>query len=207
MDHGGGGNRDAGDRGRGRPRAFDEAKVLGRAIALFSASGFSAVGISDLTAATGLTVGSLYKAYGDKEGVFAKALDRYIALREVEIAAAFKAAKNGRARIAALLGIYAGLSRGKDGKLGCMVVAGITDLEQLGPTAPILRAALSRRRAMLAELVAAGQRDGSITTASDPRTVAELILALLQGMRVVGKGGVLTDDPDAFIALALRILD
>ena len=195
------------ERARGRPRAFDEAEFLTGAITLFSGAGFSGVGISDLTAATGLTVGSVYKAYRDKEGVFAKALERYILLRETHLATLFEQAPNARARIEALLGLYVELSQGKDGKLGCLVVAGIADLEQVGRAADMLRSQLSNRRRMLIELVAEGQRDGSIAKGSDPQAAAELLLALLQGMRVVGKGGTLTGNGEAFISQALKVLD
>ncbi len=192
---------------RGRPRAFDEAEFLNGAVALFSGAGFSGVGISDLTAATGLTVGSVYKAYQDKQGVFAKALERYISLREADLAALFEPLGNARAKIEALLRLYVELSQGKDGKLGCLVVAGIADLDHVGRAADMLRAQLSNRRRMLVELVAEGHRDGSIATDVDPEASAELLLALLHGMRVVGKGGTLTGNGDAFIHRALKILD
>lgn len=192
---------------RGRPRAFDEAAFLDEAIALFSASGFSGVGISDLTAATGLTVGSVYKAYRDKEGVFAKALERYIALREDQIATIFARATNARAKIEGLIALYVDLSQGSDGRLGCMVVAGISDLDQVGRGADALRAQVASRQGMLARLVEEGQRDGSITARDEPGSIAAVLVALLQGMRVVGKAGGLAADPDTFVARALKILD
>jgi AcrR family transcriptional regulator len=192
---------------RGRPRAFDEAAFLDQAIALFSASGFSGVGISDLTAATGLSVGSVYKAFRDKEGVFAKALERYIALREAQIEAIFAEAKTARAKIEGLFRLYADLSHGKDGVLGCMVVSGITDLGQVGRGADALRAQMSSRQNMLARLIEEGQRDGSISAQDEPHAIAAVLLALLQGMRVVGKAGTLATDRTAFVARALRILD
>jgi TetR/AcrR family transcriptional regulator, transcriptional repressor for nem operon len=194
-------------RSRGRPRAFDEAAFLDEAIALFSASGFSGVGISDLTAATGLTVGSVYKAFRDKEGVFATALERYIALREVQIAAILDKAEAARAKIDGLLRLYVDLSQGKDGVLGCMVVSGITDLDQVGRGADILRAQLQRRHTTLARLIEEGQRDGSITAQDEPHVMAAVLLTLLQGMRVVGKAGGLAADRDAFVARALKVLD
>jgi TetR/AcrR family transcriptional repressor of nem operon len=195
------------EKARGRPRAFDEAAFLDGAIALFSASGFSGVGISDLTAATGLTVGSVYKAYRDKEGVFAKALERYIALREVQIATIFAGAETGRSKIEGLLEFYVDLSHGPEGRLGCMVVAGISDLGQVGRGADALRAQIASRQGMLARLVEEGQRDGSITARDEPGSIAAVLVALLQGMRVVGKAGGLAADRDAFVARALRMLD
>lgn len=194
-------------RPRGRPRAFDEAQVLDGAIALFSACGFSAASIADLTQATGLTAGSLYKAYRDKEGMFAHALARYVGLRDAHIAETLATAENARTRIARLLVLYADLSQGDIGRRGCMVVAGIAELDQVGDAADALRATLARRRTMLAALVAEGQRDGSIATRDAPKAVADVLLALLQGMRVIGKGGQFPADADAFVRLALKLLD
>jgi len=195
------------DRQRGRPRAFDEARFLDGAIALFSAAGFSGVGISDLTAATGVSAGSIYKAYQDKQGVFSMALSRYIALREDHIARLFETAVNARTKLGMLLRLYVDLSRGADGKLGCMVVAGIADLDSVGRAQDILRNQLAARRATLKQLITQGQGDGSVASRADPEVVADILLALLQGMRVIGKGGILTQQAETFVTQTLRILD
>ncbi|WP_115717782.1 TetR/AcrR family transcriptional regulator [Gallaecimonas mangrovi] len=191
---------------RGRPRAFDEEQFLDGAIELFRRRGFSGVSISDITAATGLTTGSVYKAYKDKEGVFAKALARYVALRQQQLNARLAEAKNGKAKIAQLLRDYVELSQGRDGKLGCMVVAGVTHIDQLGAVGPCLTQQLAERRAALLALIEQGQQDGSIASNTDARITAEILLALLQGMRVVGKAEILTADGEAFVAQALKLL-
>ncbi len=60
-------------RTRGRPRAFSESEVLGRALETFWDQGFSATSLDDLSAATGLARPSLYAAFGDKESLYLKA--------------------------------------------------------------------------------------------------------------------------------------
>lgn len=194
-------------RKRGRPRLFDEETVLSQAIELFSSSGYSAIGINDLTRTTGVTVGSLYKAYQDKESLFAKALERYIALREARISATLAQAENGRARLSALLHIYVELSQGKEGKLGCLMVAGIAEIPKFAFAGDILREQLLRRRKLLSDLVEQGQRDGSVTTSSSPQAVADVLLTLLYGMRVIGKAESFTNDAASFVSLALKVLD
>ena len=62
----------------GRTREFNDEAVLDRAGNLFWRLGYEVVSIQDLEASTGLGRGSLYNAYGDKEGVFLAALDRYV---------------------------------------------------------------------------------------------------------------------------------
>ncbi|GJE46682.1 hypothetical protein AEGHOMDF_5889 [Methylobacterium soli] len=60
---------------------------------------------------------------------------------------------------------------------------------------------------MLARLVEEGQRDGSVSAHDEPHTIAAVLLALLHGIRVVGKAGGLAVDRNAFVARALRVLD
>lgn len=63
----------------GRTREFEDETVLDRASELFWRRGYEVVTIQELESATGLGRGSLYNAFGDKEGLFLAALDRYLA--------------------------------------------------------------------------------------------------------------------------------
>lgn len=60
-----------------RTREFDHDAVLERASELFWRLGYDVVSVQDLESATGLGRGSLYNAFGDKEGLFIAAIDRY----------------------------------------------------------------------------------------------------------------------------------
>lgn len=191
----------------GRPRAFSEEKVLNQAIRLFSASGYTATGISELSKATRLTAGSLYKAYQDKEGIFVKALGCYIEQRETELAALLDVAANSREAVAILLKYYARLSQGEEGKLGCLIVSGINELPQFSAAADVLRKQLRRRHTLLTSLVEQGIAEGSIATPCDAAVIADLLLTLLYGMRVIGKAQAFSSDADAFVAQALKMLD
>lgn len=193
-------------RSRGRPRAFDEDRFLDTTIALFSGAGFAGVSMSDITKASGLTTGSIYKAYKDKEGVFVNALKRYIALREIEIDERLADLPDARSRIAALLALFADLSHGRDGRLGCMVVSGVADLDLVGDAATTLRSQLLTRKNRLERLLDDGRADGSIAEQVDPATTAALLLALQQGMRVLGKVEMMNLDRAAFVNGALRLL-
>ena len=194
---------------RGRPRLFSEDLVLDQAIALFSSAGYSAVGMNDLTRATGLKVGSIYKAYQNKESFFAKALQRYITLRETQICTSLEQNKHGRARISELLHIYVRLSQGKEGALGCLMVTGITEIPNFSFVGDILRDQISRRRQFISDLVVQGQNDGSITCTNPPSVVADILITLLYGMRVLGKAEsfITDDDADSYVSLALKVLD
>jgi TetR/AcrR family transcriptional repressor of nem operon len=60
-------------------KQFDPEAVLSAAMRLFWRQGYDATSIQDLEAATGLGRGSLYNAFGDKETLFLKVLERYSA--------------------------------------------------------------------------------------------------------------------------------
>ena len=62
----------------GRPRAFDIEKALERALRVFWEKGYEGSSLSDLTEAMGINRPSLYAAFGNKEALFRKALDRYV---------------------------------------------------------------------------------------------------------------------------------
>ena len=61
-----------------RPRKFDESDVVAAARDEFWLRGYAATSVDDLTSVTGLGKGSLYGAFGDKHGLFLRALDDYI---------------------------------------------------------------------------------------------------------------------------------
>src|ERR1044072_9337897 len=61
-----------------RPRTFDENDVVAAARDEFWSRGYAATSVDDLTSATGLGKGRLYGAFGDKHGLFLRALDDYI---------------------------------------------------------------------------------------------------------------------------------
>src|SRR5689334_17227810 len=64
---------------RGRPRSFDADRALDRALKVFWAKGYEGASMPDLTRAMGINRPSLYAAFGNKESLFKKALERYAA--------------------------------------------------------------------------------------------------------------------------------
>ena len=66
----------------GRPRAFDAEEALGKALKVFQRKGYEGSSIAELTDAMGINPPSLYAAFGTKEDLFRKALDRYVGIQE-----------------------------------------------------------------------------------------------------------------------------
>ncbi|MDB6442494.1 transcriptional regulator, TetR family [Pseudomonas sp. NFACC32-1] len=192
----------------GRPREFDTDAVLDKAIKRFSEYGYHGTSIADLNACLGLTSGSIYKAWGDKRGLFLAALDRYMALRAEAIAAQLLDRHSGRDKIQALLTQYAQLSGEIPGRTGCLVVEAAVELSQADmDVADRIAAQQNRREAQLRRLIEEGQLDGSVNAQIDAAPLAKLLLALQQGMRVLGKTGSSSEAMSGMVFELMRLLE
>jgi AcrR family transcriptional regulator len=70
--------RDAAGLWMGRPREFNETAALEAALECFWQRGYKATSMRELAASMGLTAPSLYNAFGDKQALYALALERYL---------------------------------------------------------------------------------------------------------------------------------
>ncbi|MGL9724436.1 TetR/AcrR family transcriptional regulator [Sodalis sp. (in: enterobacteria)] len=194
--------------GRGRPRQFDTEQALDRAMQVFRAKGFHAASVTDLAAGMGLTVGSIYKAFNDKQTLFLQVFDHYLCQRREHTRQALAQAVTGRDKVAVLLQDYAALSQGAEGIRGCLVAGSTAQLSALEDAlARPVRQALDANQSRLAAFIRLGQEDGSVDPALNVEHSALLMLAVLQGMRVVDKAGRQHEEMTAVAALALHLLD
>ncbi|MCV6624148.1 MAG: TetR/AcrR family transcriptional regulator [Cellvibrionaceae bacterium] len=62
----------------GRPREFDIDDALSKAVMLFWEKGYDGTSIRDLSLALGVSGPSLYSVFGDKEGLYVRAIEHYL---------------------------------------------------------------------------------------------------------------------------------
>ncbi len=74
-------------KGRGRPRQFDQDDVLDRALKLFWERGLSGTSLDDLAVAMNMKRPSLQNAFGDKESIYRHVLARFVDRMKVEAGA------------------------------------------------------------------------------------------------------------------------
>ncbi len=193
--------------GPGRPREFDTNAALDKAITRFSEYGYHGTSISDLNACLGLTSGSIYKAWGDKRGLFLAALDRYMTQRGEAIAACLASELSGKKKIEVLLTQYALLSSEVAGRTGCLVIESAVELALADKEiSGLIAAQQTRQEEQLLRLIGEGQMDGSIRTEVNAASMAKLLLALQQGMRILGKTGSDTSTMLRMVAELMRLL-
>src|SRR5207253_7069395 len=107
----------------GRPRSFDLDKALDAALQVFWRKGYEGASLSDLTAAMGINRPSLYAAFGNKEALFRRALDRYAAGPAVYVRKALEE-PTARAVAERLLGGAVDLVTDPRNPGGCLLVQG-----------------------------------------------------------------------------------
>ncbi|MBP2445020.1 TetR/AcrR family transcriptional regulator [Rhizobium leguminosarum] len=193
-------------RSRGRPREFDAEAALDAALRVFSERGYHAASISELTEAMGLAAGSVYKAFGDKRGIFLAAFDRYRAVRRGMLSAELDRVETGRDKLHALVTFFAASSHGQIGRQGCLVVGSAGDLALFDEeAAERVATAFTTDEALLSDLIRLGQSDGSISADLDISATALALLCLTKGMRVIGKTGRSGEEMAAAAEAAMKV--
>jgi len=192
------------DAARGRPCAFDKDKALERALLVFWQRGYEGTALSDLTRAMGINRPSLYAAFGNKEALFRKAVDRYT---EGPAAYVREALDQPTARAVAerLLRGAADLQADPRTPRGCLIVHGA--LASGKKAGRIRRELISRRAAGVAALRERFERakvDGDLPADADPPALARYLATIVHGLAVQGAGGASRAELGQVIETALR---
>jgi TetR/AcrR family transcriptional repressor of nem operon len=190
-----------------RPREFDEAEVLDAAMQCFWAHGYEATSVKDLIERTGLTAASLYNAYSDKRAMFRTALDHYI---ERSIGARLRRceALPPRKAIRSFFDDILRRSLGDRERKGCMVVNSALEVAPHDREfREMIVETLRRLEAFFLDCVERGQADGTITSSQPAVGLAQHMLAVLMGVRVLAR--VRPERPllEGVITTALTFLD
>lgn len=188
----------------GRPRAFDADVALDKALALFWRKGYEGTSLSDLTEAMGINRPSLYAAFGNKEELFRKALDRYIEKTGGVMLGAL-AQPTAREAAAHLLYHSAEASAGPEYPNGCLLVQGAL---ACGEEADPIRLELIARRqmgqAMFRERLERAKVEGDLSPDADCAALARFISTVTQGMHVQAATGATPEELRAVAEVALK---
>jgi AcrR family transcriptional regulator len=177
-------------RPRGRPREFDEAIVLDKALDAFWNAGFEATSLDDLAAATGLARASIYAAFGDKEALYLRTLEHFLNRMRALFAEAFL---NGESLVEALTSFYlksiALYFRGARPR-GCLVMCTAAASAVSQPT--IREAMALALRATDDAFLSAfqqGRQKGEVSPQADLPLLAGLASAVLQSIALRARSG------------------
>ena len=178
----------------GRPRAFDPDKALDRAVKVFWQKGYEGASLSELTKAMRINRPSLYSAFGNKEDLFRKALDRYMEGHTTNMRLALKE-PTARAVAERMMEAAAEMLTDPHHPRGCLTVQGALCC---GDDASCIREELkSRRAASEAAILARFERaksEGDLAADADPAALARFLATVLHGMAVQSASGATRDE-------------
>jgi TetR/AcrR family transcriptional repressor of nem operon len=190
-----------------RPRKFDEQDVLAAARRRFRETGYHGTSVDELSRVTGLSKGSLYGAFGDKEALFERVFDEYCAEASAGVAALLEGPEDQ-----ALARLRAWLHAPEDdaARRDCLLAKGTAELAWANDAiAARSLAAFDELLDSCRLLVEQAQRAGLVDPSADARALGGLILTTHRGLEALAEAGVdpVTRDriADAAIAgIALR---
>ena len=195
-----------GTSGRGRPREFDLDAVLDRVVELFWEKGFEATSVNDIVDATGLNKSSLYNAFGSKDALFERALEKYMAMRISMLTAMLTDGTAGLDDIEALMQFMELELTSDAGGRGCLAVNTSTELGYRDDAA---RAASNEYRtairAALTAVLTRAEARGEIEPGSSA-TYVEVLLPWMLGMAVVARSGAEADEVARYFAAGRALI-
>jgi AcrR family transcriptional regulator len=187
----------------GRPREFDTDTALDLALHVFWRKGYEGASMADLTEAMGITKPSLYAAFGNKEDLFRKALDRYVDGPGGYFRTGLEKAT---AREAVEHILYESVEAVTDPRNpGCLAVQGALCC---GDAAETIKQELMARRSKseddLRLRFTRALAEGDLPADADAGDLARYVSAILQGMAVQAAGGAPREQLRKLADMAMR---
>ncbi|HEX5539419.1 MAG TPA: TetR/AcrR family transcriptional regulator [Methylophilaceae bacterium] len=189
---------------RGRPPAFDHDEALEKALQLFWQHGYEGTSMAELMQAMGMNKPSIYAAFGNKEMLFRKALQRYLMGPVVYVAEALKV-PTARQVVEKLLTESVALLTSQQTPKGCLLVQAALSCGQ--DSALIQQELTAQRRRFedaLRQRFARAHDEGDLAADANPAALARFVATLHQGISVQAAGGASREELMAVVELALR---
>ena len=169
-----------------RPKEYDRHDVLDKAVSLFWRKGYKASSMTDIVRATGLNTASMYKEFGDKDGLFEETLEHY---RQHNVSARFQILidePNIKGIEAYLESIVNGAA--SEEYQGCLVMNHLAQKHTISPRATkMVGDFCAKLEGLLEAALRNAQTDGDISTSKDPALLASFVMCCAHGLVLYGR--------------------
>lgn len=190
-----------------RPKGFETALALEKAIELFWSHGYGGSSMQDIVDHLGLSRSSLYDTFGDKRQLFIAALDRYQVVSEAYLRELLGSSPNVKDSFRQMYAELIDKSLTDQLQKGCFMVNTATEMAvQDEEIAAIVQRNLQHQEQLYAEAIARGQALGHISTAHSPASLARLLSNAVLGMRVRVRLGTTRAELEDIVEMAMALL-
>jgi TetR/AcrR family transcriptional repressor of nem operon len=170
----------------GRRKRYDRQDVLDKAMGLFWQKGYQATSMAEMTQATGLNTASMYKEFGDKDGLFEGALEHY---RGCVMSPRFKIlteAPNMQGVVAFLENVACGAAR--EEYKGCLMMNHLAQKHAISQeAAEMIDDFCAAMEGLLETALRNAQSAGDLSNDKDPAVLASYIMCCVHGLVLYGR--------------------
>lgn len=190
----------------GRPRSFDPDVALEKAMQVFWKKGYEGTSLTDLTEAMGINRPSLYAAFGNKEELFMKVLNRYGSGPTAYVQEAL-AEPTARAVIEKLLLTSASKLGNPDTPCGCLalqsVLCGSDEAANAQEATRNLRVCMQGK---FRERFERAQAEGDLPATVNPDDLARYVAMILNGLSIQASNGATREEVQRTVGFILQTL-
>jgi TetR/AcrR family transcriptional repressor of nem operon len=171
----------------GRPREFDETKVLERAMQYFWSRGYEGAALADLLDAMGISRQSLYDTFGNKRQLFIRSIEHYRAVHLSQALALLRAEGSQLENVKATMRFFERLAADRRCR-GCLVANALVEVaphdEEI---AALLEETLDLLETEVKKALERARSNGELGDGKSPRVLARALTNAMIGMAVSGK--------------------
>ncbi|UXX91687.1 TetR/AcrR family transcriptional regulator [Streptomyces sp. AD2-2] len=188
----------------GRPRGFDADEALERAMLVFWEHGYEGAGTARLTNAMGISTTSMYAAFGNKEDLFRRVLERYTEGPSAYMARALEEPSALGVATAILAGTVRTTTRPSQPH-GCLGVQGALSTSDAGQEVrDLLVAWRNDGYSCVRERFQRALDEGDLPPGTDPGLLARYVTTFGYGLAVQAASGVGREELQELADAALR---
>jgi TetR/AcrR family transcriptional repressor of nem operon len=190
-----------------RPKEFNPATALDKAMELFWRKGYEATSIEDLLTSMDINRGSLYETFGDKQQLFLAAMDRYC---NGMIADRLKLLDQPGPAIETIKNFIRDMVRMAlaTRRKGCLIANTAMELasheKEIGDR---VASALGDLEEAFFKALQRAKKNGELRKNQDPRAIARYLTTMMQGVIVMYKAGTSTEALRDAVETGLSVLD
>lgn len=169
-----------------RKSNFDRDEKLVQAMELFWQKGYANTAISDLIDSLQINRFSLYNSFGDKQNLYYEALEKYLSSVSIPTLSSLENQDASLEELEQFLKQFAQMQRLNN--RGCFMQNAL--VEHAGTDDTVLQKGhflFDHLIEIISRAISNAQRQSKLRASHEPRSLAQLVLTQMQGMRVLGK--------------------